>query len=175
MRLRTLLLAAAMAGAVTAAEAATTRVTVNAIDDKGVGAAIGSVTFKDTKEGLLIQPKLAGLAPGKHGFHIHEKPNCGLAEQGGKMMVGFGAGGHFDPAHTGKHLGPEMAGGHKGDLPVLVVDADGTAKQAGLAPHLKVKDLHKHAVMIHAGGDNYADEPAPLGGGGARIACGVIK
>jgi Cu-Zn family superoxide dismutase len=28
--------------------------------------------------------------------------------------------------------------------------------------------------MIHAGGDNYADQPAPLGGGGARIACGVI-
>jgi len=29
--------------------------------------------------------------------------------------------------------------------------------------------------MIHAGGDNYADQPAPLGGGGARVACGVIK
>jgi superoxide dismutase, Cu-Zn family len=28
--------------------------------------------------------------------------------------------------------------------------------------------------MIHAGGDNYADQPQPLGGGGARIACGVI-
>jgi len=28
--------------------------------------------------------------------------------------------------------------------------------------------------MIHAGGDNYSDSPAPLGGGGARIACGVL-
>jgi len=28
--------------------------------------------------------------------------------------------------------------------------------------------------MIHAGGDNYTDEPA-LGGGGARVACGVIN
>jgi Cu-Zn family superoxide dismutase len=28
--------------------------------------------------------------------------------------------------------------------------------------------------MIHAGGDNYSDEPAPLGGGGARVACGVV-
>jgi Cu-Zn family superoxide dismutase len=28
--------------------------------------------------------------------------------------------------------------------------------------------------MIHAGGDNHADHPAPLGGGGARMACGVI-
>jgi Cu-Zn family superoxide dismutase len=28
--------------------------------------------------------------------------------------------------------------------------------------------------MIHVGGDNHADHPAPLGGGGARLACGVI-
>lgn len=28
--------------------------------------------------------------------------------------------------------------------------------------------------MVHAGGDNYADDPKPLGGGGARIACGSI-
>ena len=26
-----------------------------------------------------------------------------------------------------------------------------------------------------AGGDNHADHPAPLGGGGARVACGVVK
>jgi Cu-Zn family superoxide dismutase len=29
--------------------------------------------------------------------------------------------------------------------------------------------------MIHAGGDNYADAPAPLGGGGPRIVCGLIE
>jgi superoxide dismutase, Cu-Zn family len=28
--------------------------------------------------------------------------------------------------------------------------------------------------MIHANGDNYTDTP-PLGGGGAREACGIIK
>jgi Cu-Zn family superoxide dismutase len=28
--------------------------------------------------------------------------------------------------------------------------------------------------MIHAGGDNHAEHPAPLGGGGPRIACGVV-
>ena len=28
--------------------------------------------------------------------------------------------------------------------------------------------------MIHEGGDNYSDTPKPLGGGGARMACGVI-
>jgi Cu-Zn family superoxide dismutase len=29
--------------------------------------------------------------------------------------------------------------------------------------------------MIHGGGDNYADAPALLGGGGARVACGIVK
>jgi Cu-Zn family superoxide dismutase len=28
--------------------------------------------------------------------------------------------------------------------------------------------------MIHAGGDNHADHPEKLGGGGARIGCGVV-
>jgi Cu-Zn family superoxide dismutase len=27
---------------------------------------------------------------------------------------------------------------------------------------------------VHAGGDNHSDHPAVLGGGGARVACGVI-
>jgi len=45
-----------------------------------------------------------------------------------------------------------------------------------LAPRLKrLEELKGHALMVHAGGDNYADQPKPLGGGGARVACGVIK
>ena len=35
--------------------------------------------------------------------------------------------------------------------------------------------LRGKAVIIHASGDNYSDQPAPLGGGGARIACGVFQ
>ena len=35
--------------------------------------------------------------------------------------------------------------------------------------------LRGKTLMIHAGGDNYSDQPKPLGGGGARIACGVIQ
>ena len=42
----------------------------------------------------------------------------------------------------------------------------------GLAGHLA--DLKGRALMVHAGGDNHADHPMPLGGGGARVACGVI-
>ena len=29
--------------------------------------------------------------------------------------------------------------------------------------------------MVHAGGDNNSDQPEKLGGGGARVACGLIS
>ena len=78
--------------------------------------------------------------------------------------------------HTGKHEGPEGAG-HLGDLPALVrLNNDGKATDAVIAPRLKSLDeIKDKALMVHAGGDNMSDQPKPLGGGGERYACGVIK
>jgi superoxide dismutase, Cu-Zn family len=161
-------------GAATGANAAEI-VTINAIDANGVGKEIGTISLSDSDGGLRISPQLAGLPPGDHGFHVHVNPNCGPgAGPNGQPAAGMAAGGHFDPAHTGKHLGPD-GDGHKGDLTVLTVDASGNATTAAVAPHLTVADVKGHSIMIHAGGDNYSDQPAPLGGGGARIACGVVK
>ena len=93
----------------------------------------------------------------------------------GKPSAAEAAGGHLDPHKTGKHAGPEGEG-HLGDLPVLVVNNDGKATDAVIAPRLKKLDEVKgKALMIHVGGDNMSDQPKPLGGGGARYACGVIK
>ncbi len=145
-------------------------VTMNEISASGVGASIGTVTLSDGPNGLVIQPNLKQLAPGEHGFHVHANSDCGAANN----AAGMAAGGHFDPAKSEKHLGPKAAG-HLGDLPALVVGTDGTATQSMAAGRLKVADVKGRALMIHAGGDNYSDEPKPLGGGGARVACGVIK
>ncbi|HZV21158.1 MAG TPA: superoxide dismutase [Cu-Zn] SodC [Hyphomicrobiales bacterium] len=158
-----------------AASAATATVTINKIDEKGVGPSIGTIVLTDTNQGMRIEPKLTGLPPGNHGFHVHAKPDCGPAEQNGKQVAGFAAGGHFDPHNTGKHLGPQSTEGHMGDMPVLAVDDKGNAGGTLLASRLKVDEVKGHSIMIHAGGDNYSDSPAPLGGGGARIACGVFK
>lgn len=128
---------------------------------------IGAIKAHDTKYGLLLVPKLKGLPPGLHGFHLHEYPSC--------MNQGKAAGGHLDPKKTGKHLGPYNDQGHLGDLPVLIVNKKGVADLPVLAPRLKVKNLKDHALIIHAKSDNYSDFPETLGGGGARIACGVIE
>ena len=169
------LAAAIVVAGVGAVQAASVTVTMNAIDANGVGKQIGTLRLSDIKAGLRIAPQLAGLPPGDHGFHVHVNPNCGPGNgPNDQPAAGLAAGGHYDPANTGKHLGPEGEG-HKGDMPVLTVDASGKATKAVVAPHLTVADVKGHAVMIHAGGDNYSDQPAPLGGGGARIACGVAK
>lgn len=157
----------------TAAHAGDLTVPMTKVDDQGIGEAIGEITLVQTAKGVEFKPDLRGLPPGEHGFHVHEKPNCRPGEKDGKVAAGLAAGGHFDPAKTGKHLGPEGKG-HLGDLPKLVVGDDGRATQAVVAPRLKLKDVANRALMIHAGGDNFSDQPQSLGGGGARIACGVI-
>lgn len=159
-----------------AALAASGSVTLRSVDASGIGAEIGTIAYRDTRQGLMLDPRLRGLTPGEHGFHLHEKPDCGPGPGAdGKAAAGMAAGGHYDPKTTKAHKGPHAMDGHRGDLPVLVVAADGTATVPVLARHLKSVDLRGRALMVHAGGDNYADQPAPLGGGGARVACGVVR
>jgi superoxide dismutase, Cu-Zn family len=149
-------------------------VPVRAISEAGVGKIIGILKLKDSEQGLVITPDLAELPAGERGFHIHENPSCATLEKDGKKVAGLGAGGHYDPSHSGKHAGP-VGAGHSGDLPALEVAADGTATKAVIAPRLRMIDVVDRAVIIHAGSDNYSDDPKPLGGGGARIACGIIE
>ncbi len=149
-------------------------VTLNQVDANGVGAQAGQVTISETQYGLVFTPDLQGLAPGLNGFHLHQNPDCGVTGEGDRKVPGGAAGGHYDPAGTKAH-GTPWGKGHLGDLPALYVDPQGRAHQPVLAPRLKLSDLPGRSLMVHAGGDNHADHPAPLGGGGARVACGVIR
>ena len=148
-------------------------VTMHEISAKGAGQAIGTVFLDDTADGLRLRTELKGLKPGPHGFHVHENGDCGPGMKDGEMAAGLAAGGHFSPHGSKQHEGPH-GDGHLGDLPLLMADANGNADKTLTAPRLKVAAIKGRALMIHAGGDNYSDKPEPLGGGGARVACGVI-
>ena len=149
---------------------------MHAITAQDIGKSIGSVTISQTDGGAAFAARLSGLPAGEHGFHVHAGGDCGPGPNTeGQMTAGMHAGGHWDPQDTKAHLGPQGSG-HLGDLPVLVVAADGTATGSVVAPRITdLAALRGKTLMIHAGGDNYSDQPKPLGGGGARIACGVIQ
>ena len=144
-----------------------------ALTEKGTGASLGTVRVEDTPHGLLVTPDLKGLPPGLRGFHVHTEGSCAAGEKDGKNVPGLAAGGHYDPAGSNTHKGP-YGGGHLGDLPALYVDAEGKATLPIMAPRLKLSDAKGRALVIHAGGDNYSDKPE-MGGGGERIACGVVQ
>jgi Cu-Zn family superoxide dismutase len=148
-------------------------VAVSSIDAQGVKTALGNVKVTAADKGVKFTPDLKGLPPGDHGFHVHQNPSCDPAPKDGKPEAGEAAGGHFDPASTGTHAGPKGKG-HVGDLPTLVVNSKGEARKAVTAPRLTLAQLKDHSLMIHAGGDNKTDTPAN-GGGGTRIACGIIQ
>ena len=145
------------------------------VNFEGTGKMIGHVTITESRSGLVFTPNLTNLPPGPHGFHVHETGSCGTNEKDGKKVAAGAAGGHFDPTASRHHAGPS-GDGHLGDLPPLVVADNGRASTAVTAPRLmKLAEVKGKALMIHAGGDNFADQPKPLGGGGERIACGVIQ
>ncbi|MDQ6620200.1 MAG: superoxide dismutase family protein [Pseudomonadota bacterium] len=129
----------------------------------------GTVTFRPDGDRFVIVADLSGLAPGGHGFHVHEKGDCSADD-------GMSAGGHFNP--TGKpHGNPGSPDHHAGDMPMLMADASGNAhmeasiKASSVATG--VTDLVGKAVIVHKDADDFATQPT--GNSGARIACGVIR
>jgi Cu-Zn family superoxide dismutase len=141
----------------------------------GTGETLGTITITGTETGAVFKLALHGLPPGPHGFHVHENANCGPTFINGIRIPAGAAGDHYDPENTGRHEGP-MGEGHLGDLPVLEAAENGTATQTLTAPRIKdIDKLKGRALIIHINGDNYSDSPALLGGGGGRIACGIIQ
>jgi Cu-Zn family superoxide dismutase len=166
---------AAGLGACASAERGGVAVAMHTVSATGDGATIGEIVLRDGPHGVVLQTHLQGLPPGDHGMHLHTAASCERTVSAeGQVTPAGAAGAHFDPANTGHHEGPTGAG-HLGDLPLIHVGADGVSNQTLTAPRLhSVADLRGHAIIIHANGDNYSDTPAPLGGGGGRIACGVV-
>jgi Cu-Zn family superoxide dismutase len=167
---------AMLAGAAASSFAAEMRATLHRIDANGVGGEVGTVRISPAEGGgARLDVDLRGLPPGEHGFHVHQNGSCGPAPNPqGQVAAGFAAGPHWDPDGHKSHKGPEGAG-HLGDLPSVRVNADGTAQGATLAARIKdLAQVKGKALMVHAGGDNYSDQPEN-GGGGGRVACGVIE
>ncbi len=130
----------------------------------------GSVVFSEAGKKLRVVAEIAGLAPGPHGFHIHEKGDCSASD-------GSSAGGHFNP--SGKlHGNPDHAEHHAGDMPQLIADAKGVARLVAYIDELQIGDGEEEgdivgrSIIVHASPDDFKTQPT--GNSGARLACGVI-
>jgi len=171
----------ALAGTVTIAQqtrtgGATTSATAKA-DIKGTNIT-GTAEFAERVMGTAtmveITVKVSGLAPGKHGVHLHAV---------GKCEPDFtAAGGHFDPGPAGNTDPDANHPFHMGDVPNLEVGANGTGEMRIMtsrvtlsAGPLSLFDEDGTAIIIH-GNPDQGITGAPKSGvsGGPRVACGVV-
>jgi Cu-Zn family superoxide dismutase len=165
------LLAICLACAVPAARAAADATTASVSIQDAKGAPVGEATLRETPHGVLVTATLHDLPAGEHAFHFHEHGQC--------VAPFDSAGGHFNPEKTHHgFLNPQ--GAHAGDMPNVIIPADGKAKVEVLAPGVTLAkgkpnslvDDDGTSLVVHAGADDYTSDPA--GNAGARLACGVI-
>lgn len=129
----------------------------------------GTVTFTPQGNKVVVIANLSGLAPGPHGFHVHERGDCSAPDASS-------AGDHFNP--DGRTHGPShMENGHAGDLGNLIADNHGNAQTrmeiSGVSLDKNDKNnVIGHSVIVHAGADDLVAQPS--GNSGTRIACGTI-
>lgn len=126
--------------------------------------AAGTVSFAQQGKSVLIKGRFTGLAPGAHGFNIHERGDCASP------------GGHFNP--FGKRHGDlSRPDHHAGDLPMLVAGAAGQAHFEALMNGLSLEDgqanILGRSIVVHAKPDDFTTQPT--GNSGPGVACGVIK
>lgn len=129
----------------------------------------GSVTFSEKDGKVEVAVDLKGLAPGDHGFHIHEKGDCSSPDA-------KSAGDHFNPDKK-DHGAPDSPVHHAGDLGNLTAGEDGTVKTTTTVDFLTLADGPNSAVgkavIVHEKADDMKSQPA--GNAGARVACGIVE
>jgi Cu-Zn family superoxide dismutase len=145
------------------------------------GQPVGVVKLTQEAQGkVLVRAVAHDLPAGFHGFHVHAVGEC--------VPPFTSAGGHYNP-------GGATHGDHAGDMPVLLVNDDGSAELRFKTDRFALEDLFDadgSAIIVHAAPDNYANIPdryhshtedvfgpdsatLATGDAGGRLACGVVR
>ena len=168
------------------------------------GDTIGMVKFSEESDGVhvkvVLDAPLATLSTGYHGFHVHATGTCTADASQADSTWFTSAGGHYkdaDAAHA-------YHGAHNGDLPILLVNDDGSGRGVAEArfvtDRFSVDDIAGRALIVHKLADNYRNVPlgadarqytpntdnvndsatatgftAATGNAGSRMACGVTE
>ena len=131
------------------------------------GVDVGRATATEVTGGIRFTVDARALPPGTHGAHVHSVGRCDAPDFAS-------AGPHWNPTGA-KHGALNPMGPHRGDLPNLIVGADGRGTIGVVVPGASMAgllDADGAAMMIHAGADDLSTDPG--GNSGGRIACGVF-
>ncbi|OZE99441.1 superoxide dismutase [Rhodococcus sp. 14-2470-1b] len=164
--------------------------TVEAEFENAAGTTVGTVSFVEEGDHLVVTVEAEGLTPGFHGLHIHTAGLCepnSVAPAGGEPGNFLSAGGHLQVDGRTEHPA-------SGDLTSLQVGEDGTAMLVTTTDAVTMDDLRAdggRAVIIHEGPDNFANIPPRYtlpdgaavpdmntlmtGDAGGRAACAVLE
>jgi Cu-Zn family superoxide dismutase len=127
----------------------------------------GTVEFTQEGTGVRVRVNLKGLAPGQHGFHVHEFGDCSAPD-------GASAGAHFNPGGE-PHAGPDAHARHTGDLGNVEADKDGVVSFSYVDTRVSFSGSNSilgRGVIVHAKPDDLKTQPT--GDAGGRQGCGVI-
>ncbi|CAN1486215.1 SodC Cu/Zn superoxide dismutase [Flavobacteriaceae bacterium] len=130
----------------------------------------GTATFVAKNGKVTFVAKIAGLQPGIHAIHIHEKSDCSAAD-------GSSAGGHWNPTFK-KHGKWGEGEYHKGDIGNFIADEKGngtitfSTNEWSIGGEDPTKDILGKGLIVHQGADDFTTQPA--GNAGARVACSAI-
>lgn len=128
----------------------------------------GTVMFTSENGAVRIETDVRGLAPGEHGFHVHEFGDCSAPDASS-------AGDHFNPTDQ-QHGAPDDSVRHVGDLGNLNAGQDSTAMYSRVDSVITLDGPNSvvgKAVVVHADADDLESQPS--GNAGDRLACGVIE
>lgn len=135
------------------------------------GESVGSAVFREEGRRVRIVVQAGGLAPGRHGIHVHAVGRC-------EPPAFQSAGDHFNPLSK-KHGLENPEGAHGGDLPDLEADTSGHAQYVTITDRLvlsagptSIFDADGSAVVIHAKADDQRTDPS--GNSGDRVLCGQL-
>lgn len=134
---------------------------------KSGGNARGTIYFTPQGDGMRVHGTIEGIAPGDHGFHVHEFGDLTKDDA-------TAAGGHFNPTGA-PHAGPNASRRHVGDLGNIKANGRGVAVVDLVDDQIRLSGPHSilgRGLVVHAKADDLRTPPS--GNAGDRVAVGVI-
>lgn len=134
------------------------------------GKTVGTAAFTEAPGGgVKLDLSIAGLPPGTHIFHIHQKPVCDAKEEFNTAGLQFDPTGEmYGNAEHHTRTGPSAGDPHTG----VDVAPDGTGHLSIVFPKLTLGDDERS--IVSGGGRAIVFHAAPGADGPTRVACGII-